>query len=176
MLCIRPFYSWDRRHYVFGLFVCPCVLTSVRAGLAPLLFCIFFSMMLLIAFQNSSKGIPLHYRTDGDLFNTRMFQAPTKVHTAIIRDLLFADDCALVTHTLPDIQELFDRFADAAKRFGLTVSHKKTKVMLQSYPTNHSATAIVMAGNTILTSASKFCYLGSYLSTQSQWTTTSRQE
>ena len=64
----------------------------------------------------------------------------------------------LVAHTLPDIQELFDRFADAARRFGLTVSLKKTEVMLQSYPTNQSATATVMAGDTILTSASKFCY------------------
>ena len=50
-------------------------------------------MMLLIAFQNTSKVIPLHYRTDGDLFNTRRFEAPTKVHMAIIQDLLFADDC-----------------------------------------------------------------------------------
>jgi len=94
--------------------------------------------------------MPLHYRTDGDLFNTRRFQAPTKVHTAIIRDLLFVDDCALVAHTLPDIQELFDRFADAARRFGLTVSLKKTEIMLQSYPTNQSATATVMASDTIL--------------------------
>ena len=46
----------------------------------------------------------------------------------------------------------------------MTVSLKKTKVMLQSYPTNQSATATVMAGDTILTSTSKFCYLGSYLS------------
>jgi len=107
-------------------------------------------MMLLIAFQNTSKGMPLHYRTDGDLFNTRRFQAPAKVHMAIIRDLLFVDDCALVAHTLPDIQELFDRFADAARRFGLTVSLKKTEVMLQSYPTNQSATATVMASDTIL--------------------------
>ena len=36
--------------------------------------------------------------------------------------------------------------------------------MLQSYPTNQFATATVMAGDTILTNASKFCYLGSYLS------------
>ena len=36
--------------------------------------------------------------------------------------------------------------------------------MLQSYPTNQSVTTTVMAGDTILKSASKFCYLGSYLS------------
>jgi len=53
---------------------------------------------------------------------------------------------------------------DAARQFGLTVSLKKTEVMLQSYPTNQSATATVMASDMILTSASKFCYLGSYLS------------
>ena len=43
---------------------------------------------------------------------------------AIIPDLLFADDCALVAHTLPDMQELFDRFADAARRLGVTMSLK----------------------------------------------------
>jgi len=63
---------------------------------------------------------------------------------------------------LPDIQELFDRFADAARRFGLTVSLKKTDLMLHSYATNQSAAATVMAGDMILTSTSKFCYLGSY--------------
>ena len=37
--------------------------TKQGCGLAPLLFCIFFSMMLLIAFQNTSKGIPYGRRS-----------------------------------------------------------------------------------------------------------------
>jgi len=37
-----------------------CVLTS-------LLFIIFFSMMLLVAFKDCMTGIPIHYRTDGDV-------------------------------------------------------------------------------------------------------------
>jgi len=50
--------------------------------------------------------------------------------------------------------------ADAARRFGLTVSLKKTEVMLQSYPTNQSATATVMAGDTVGSRAYKIiCHL-----------------
>jgi len=58
---------------------------------------------------------------------------------AILRDLLFADDCALVAHTLADAQILFDWFNNAARRFGLTVSLKKTEAMCQSYPPHQTA-------------------------------------
>ena len=69
------------------------------SGLAPLLFVIFFSMMLQVAFQDSSQGIPICCCIDGDLFDLKLLQTSSKVQTAIIRDLLFADDCALVAHT-----------------------------------------------------------------------------
>jgi hypothetical protein len=37
--------------------------------LAPLLFCIFFLMTLLIAFKDCDIGIPVRFRTDGSIFN-----------------------------------------------------------------------------------------------------------
>ena len=58
----------------------------------------------------------------------------TKVTRAIVRDFLFADDCALAAHSEVDLQELADCFATAEKSFGLTVSIKKTEVLRQLAP------------------------------------------
>jgi hypothetical protein len=73
------------------------ITNGVKQGciLAPTLFSMVFSAMLTDAFQGSQDGVRLRYRTDGRLFNLRRMQAITKVKETVIRDLLFADDCAL---------------------------------------------------------------------------------
>ena len=45
--------------------------------------------------------------------------------------MLFADDAAVTTHTQQELQALMDRFSQACKDFGLTISLKKTKVLGQ---------------------------------------------
>ena len=135
---------------------CCCVLAS--------LFSIFFTMMLIVAFKDCDLGIGAQFWTDGNNFDVRRLQATTKVHTAIIRDLLFADDCALVVHTLHEVHLIFDRFLNTAWRFGLKVSLKKTEALHQSCPPSKSASALVTAGSNQLSSVDKFCYLGSFLS------------
>ena len=82
--------------------------------------------MLQVAFHDCSIGVPIQFRTDGSVFNLRRLQSRTKIQSQIIRDLLFADDCALLAHTEAEAQELFERFSGAARRFGLSVSLKKT--------------------------------------------------
>ena len=53
------------------------------------------------------------------------------MHEKYVRDLLFADDAAITTHTLEDLQRLLDRFSDACRHFGLTISLAKIQVMGQ---------------------------------------------
>ena len=89
--------------------------------------CYSVSTSQLVAFQNCSIGVPVQFHTDGNVFNLRRLLAKTKVQCQVIRELLFADDCALLAHTEKEAQELFNRFSDAARRFGLTVSLRRQK-------------------------------------------------
>ena len=101
------------------------------------------------------------YRTDGDFFNLRRLKCYTKVTRAIVRDFLFADDCALAAHSEVDLQELADCFATAAKSFGLTVSIKKTEVLRQLAPnTAWPPPNITMDGNA-LKNVDTFKYINS---------------
>ena len=86
------------------------VTNGVKQGcvLAPTLFSLVFSAMLTNAFRDDDVGIDLKYRTDGKLFNLRRLQAKTKVKTDIIRDFLFADDCALNAGSEADMQRMPD--------------------------------------------------------------------
>ena len=99
--------------------------------LAPILFGIFFSLMLTYAFGTVSDGIYLHTRHDGKLFNLKRLRAKTKVTCALIRKMLFADNAALVSHTHEDLQCLMERFSKTCKKFALIISIKKTEVIAQ---------------------------------------------
>ena len=138
--------------------------TKQGCVLAPMLFSIYFSMMLQVALKDCVVGVDVQFRTDGDVFNSRRLQARTKTSSVTLRDLLFADDCALVAHALSGMQELLDRFSAAAQRFGLTVSVKKTEVMHQSFPVSDRTTALATCGGAALNTVDRFCYLGSILS------------
>ncbi|RXN06695.1 cytoplasmic phosphatidylinositol transfer 1-like protein [Labeo rohita] len=102
--------------------------TFVCCVLVPTLFGIFFSLLLNFAFKDSEESVHLHTRSDGKLFNLSRLKAKKKVCTVHIREMLFADDTALTSHTEEDLQSLMDRFAHACKEFGLTISIKKTHV------------------------------------------------
>ena len=125
--------------------------------LAPTLFGICFSLLLSYAFKDSTDGIYLHTRSDGNLFSLYRLKAKSKDRKVLIRELLFADDAAMATHTEEDPQRIIDSFSHACKEFGLTISIKKTNVMGQNVPTPPSITI----NNEKLEVTDYFTYLGS---------------
>ena len=146
--------------------------TKQGCVLAPTLFNIFFSMMLIVAFKDEQEGVNIHSRTDKALFSNRFDRLFTRSKDGtytLIRDLLFADDCALVALTEQGLQQLTNCFANAAKRFGLTISLKKTEVMHQHKPKAMVKTPPkVHIDGTELKVVDKFTYLGSTISSNAR--------
>ena len=138
---------------------------GVKQGcvLAPTLFGIFFSMLLHFAFKDSSEGVYLHTRSDGSMFNLARLRAKTKRREVLIRELLFADDAALTSHTQEGLQTMLNSFSGACKEFGLTISIKKTQVMGLNIP----APPELYIDNQLLEAVDVFPYLGSIIAANS---------
>lgn len=94
----------------------------------------FFAIPLNHAFSSSEDGVYLHSRADSRLFNLSRLRAKTKIRKVLIRDILLANNAALVSHHEQGLQRLMDRFPDSWDLFGLTVSQRKTQIMGQPTP------------------------------------------
>ena len=109
------------------------ITNGVKQGcvLAHTLFSIFMSAMLEEAFKDMWDGIYIQSRQNADLFTVAHFRAKTKTTNILVRELLFADDSALIAHSAEEIQRIVDAFANALSKFGLKINIKKTEVMFQ---------------------------------------------
>ncbi|VDL90842.1 unnamed protein product [Schistocephalus solidus] len=67
--------------------------------------------------RDEQPEIRIAYTTDGNLLNSWRMQAPTRMSTATVQGLLFADDYALNTVTEEDIQRSMDLFATGCANF-----------------------------------------------------------
>ena len=107
--------------------------SGVKQGcvLAPRLFGTFFGLLLKHVLDTTTEGIYFRTRSDDRLFNLSRLRANTKVRKDLIRDMLFADETAVATHTQEELLSLTDCFSQACKDSGLTISLKKTNVMGQ---------------------------------------------
>nr|VZI36708.1 unnamed protein product [Spirometra erinaceieuropaei] len=145
------------------------VTNGVKQGcvLAPTLFSLTFSAMLMDAYRDERPGIRIAYRTDGHLLNQRRMHFKSRVSTTTVHELLFADDCALNTTSEEEMQRSMDLFSAACENFGLVINIQKTVVMHQPPP--NSATAPnappqISVNGTQLQVVENFPYLGSTLS------------
>ena len=131
--------------------------------LAPTLLSIFLSAKLDEAFRDMGDGVYIQSRQSADLFNVAHFRAKAKTTRILIRELLFADDRALIAHSAEEMQKIVDAFSDASKKFGLKINIKKAEVLYQSNSTRTREEDIMVDGNK-LSSVLEFTYLGSTIS------------
>ena len=97
------------------------VMNGVKQGcvLVPTLFSLYLSAILEVAFNDSFDGVSIQTRHNVDIFNVSHIKARTKTSQKIVREMLFADDSALVAHDAESMQRLFDKFSSAADQFSL---------------------------------------------------------
>ena len=107
---------------------------SVKRGcvLAPTLFSLYLTAVLDTMNEGLDKGVFLRTKTDGKLFNLAQISAHTKTQEICIRELLYADDSALVASNATDLQQIVDRFSFAADMFDL----KSCSISLLQRPLN----------------------------------------
>ncbi|VDM02090.1 unnamed protein product [Schistocephalus solidus] len=121
------------------------------------------SCSLLCFYRDEQPGIRIAYRTDGHLLNSRRMQALTRVSTATVHDLLFAEDYALNTVTEVDMQRSMDLFSAGCANFGLTISTAKTVVMPQLPPSAECNASRINVNGAQPKNVENFAYLGSTL-------------
>ena len=90
-------------------------------------------------------------------------QKPEPMHC--VRELLYADDMALVATDYNEIQEILSQFHSAVTMFGLKINTKikKTELMYQPHPTNslHLRNTGMLINGEALRCTDSFTYLGS---------------
>ena len=98
-------------------------------------------------FRNMEDGVYIQSRQNADLFNVAHFRAKTKTTRILMRELLFADDSALVAHSAEEMQKIVGAFSDASKKFGLKINIKKTEVLYQPNSTRTREADTMVDGN-----------------------------
>ena len=80
---------------------------------------------------------------------------------ATLRELLFADDCALNSNTKAEMQQCANHFSRACDNFGFfTISTKKTEVMHQAAPRKMYDEPHIFVNDEPLKATDYFIYLG----------------
>nr|VZH99391.1 unnamed protein product [Spirometra erinaceieuropaei] len=97
--------------------------------LAPTLFSLMFTAMLMDAYRDEGPGIRVAYRTDGHLPNQRLMPFQPSVSATSAHELLFADDCSPNATSGGDMQKSMDIFAAICDNLGLVINTEKSVVM-----------------------------------------------
>ena len=112
------------------------VVLKQRCVLALIIFNLLLVAMTLVCHRDlqSSDCVGIEYSFDGGLFYLRRLQAKTKIFSAMISPLLFADDAAFPGLSADDLQRSLDVMSESYLRAGLIINTNKTEILSTSSP------------------------------------------
>ena len=135
-----------------------CVLSSN-------LFTIFLTVVLIKVRAQDCRGVYIRIRHDGKLFNLARLKTKTKIITQLLLEPLFADDTALLAHSISDMQNTVDKFVEASKEMGLNVNITETEVLYEPAPNfSVNEVPIIQIDGIPLKAVKNFRYIGSTIS------------
>lgn len=107
------------------------ITTGVKQGcvIAPTLFSLFISAILHLVKGYLPSGVEILYRFDGGIFNPNRLRAKTKVSTASVIELQYADDNVVMANTEEDLQATLNAFNQAYRKIDLEINFNKTQIL-----------------------------------------------
>ena len=133
---------------------------GVKQGcvLAPIIFNLLLVAITLVShrYLQSSNFVGIEHRLVGGLFNLRRIQAKTKISSAMISSLQYADDAAFPCLTADGLQRSLDVMSETYLRESLIINTTKTEIISTSSP---DAPTFSIGGNQ-LKNTEDFIYLG----------------
>ena len=111
-----------------------CSRPKARMCLSTYLVHLFQAALLSTMSEHLTAEVFIRTRSGGELFQLARLKASTNTRELCIRELLYADDAAIVAHTLEDTREICKPFEQAANLFGLTTNTPKTDTLNNLHP------------------------------------------
>jgi len=109
--------------------------------LSPLLFNLYIQYVINEALEDILEGV--------------------KVGGVLIPAIRFADDQAMVSHTVRGLQVIMDALQDTSEKYNMRINTKKTKIMRMS--TVEGRTMKITVNGQNLERVKQFCYFGSLM-------------
>ena len=149
------------------------VLVGCRQGgqESPCLFNYYLDFVLRVAADEIDKrfpdgwGIKFDYRISHQCTNRIQRRSGRMNGVQVLQWILYADDAVLFCNTPEEAQELLNIIDSTCKRFGLTISHKKTKTQVFNNDDLAHKETLVSLGNKAIENVSEFIYLGQVITT-----------
>ena len=133
---------------------------------SPTLFNYYFDFVLGVCAHEIDRrfpdgwGIPFSFNIPNQCTN-RQQRADGKMNgLELIKWILYADDLVLFSSSLAELNTILEIINSTCKRFGLTISFKKTKTMVFGDLSLSNEKSIISIEGNKIENVDKFCYLG----------------